>query len=154
MEDHPAVSDAKMKIITEGFPRPSKPADDNLGWPKSVGDLTNEQLALHLTVWSGWAGYTRVLLAVASANQVAYESQKGIFRSQEMVKHAADYKTVTALRAAVDSSETIQRYDENFMQARVEKKILSSLLETYVERESVISREITRRRGDMEDARR
>jgi hypothetical protein len=154
MEDHEYIRDAKGFVKEKGFPMPAKPSTEVLPWPRSVGDLTYEELAEHSTIWSGWAGYTRVLLAVASANQVAYESQEGIFRSKEMVKREGDYKTVTALKASIEDSDEMRQYHENAVQSRVQKKILRALLETYEKRVEVISRELTRRTKDIEDARR
>jgi hypothetical protein len=154
MEDHEYIKGAKAFVKDRGFPMPAKPLTEVPPWPRSVGDLTYEELAEHSTIWSGWAGYTRVLLAVASANQIAYESQEGIFRSKEMVKREGDYKTVTALKASIEDSDEMRQYRDNAVQSRVQKKLLRALLETYEKRVEVISRELTRRTKDIEDARR
>lgn len=154
MEDHEYVSAAKRRIKDDGFPLPCKPVVENLQWPSSVQGLSTGELAEHLTIWSGWAGYTRVMLAIAEANKIAYKSQQTVYRSSEMVKQERYYKTVTALKAAVDSSGDMLRYVQEATQAKIEKKFLVALLYTYEERVSVISREITRRRQDYDDSRR
>jgi hypothetical protein len=71
-----------------------------------------------------------------------------------MVKREGDYKTVTALKASIEDSDEMRQYHENAVQSRVQKKLLRALLETYEKRVEVISRELTRRTKDIEDARR
>lgn len=152
MKNHQYVENAKHLVLEkEKLPMPRKPRGDVLDWPRSVGDLSQEDLAEHLTVWTAWAGYTRGLLASASANQVAYESQQGIFKSKEMIRQEGDHKTVTAMKAAVESSEEFLECEENATQSRVNKKILESLLVTYENRRDVISREITRRSKEFDE---
>lgn len=132
------------------LPVPARPERD-LEWPDNVGDLGSDELALHLTQWSGWSTYARYQLAQVETNLSAFEEEANI-RVQELVfKSKGDYETVTEVKAAVASMPGVRRLKAKVLKASALKKMLGALLEGYEKKYNTISREISRRESEFSE---
>ena len=152
--DHETTQVITQFVRDGGFPMPRKPPGEELQWPSNVADLSPDELAQQLTYWSAWAGYTRVVVAKAEINEVAYKRTVETVRSRRMLELDGEYKTVTALKVAVENDEVLVIAGDNQDASKSMRKMLKAFLDTYEDRCKVLSREISRRGMDAEFSRR
>jgi len=153
MDDSVTLKKAQEEIERLGLPIPERPEGgaEKLEWPENVADLTPDQLAEHMTWWSGWGGYARYHYARAETNHAAYSKELKIETQIRVHKSEGDYKNVTELKAAVAQMPDIQRIEAKVLEAEAVRKMVRALLEGYVEKKETVSREITRRGEDFQD---
>jgi hypothetical protein len=144
---------AKAYIDSLDFPIPESPAKTKTYWPENVADLDSQELALHLTHWSAWAGYARFQLAVAETNYAAFSSELSVNEQKYLFRSKGDFKTVTELKASVGQLPVMQQLEAKVLKAEAEKKLIKALLDGYEMKYSTISREISRRMQDFKDNR-
>jgi len=150
-EDSATFKKANAYLDELGFPKPSKPRLGDLEWPDNIADLESQELALHLTTWSGWAGYARYYLAIAETNYAAFSKEHDVKEQIKLFKSKGDYKTVTEHKASVGQSRDMQEVKAKVLVAEAEKKLTKALLDGYEIKYSTISREISRRSADFEE---
>lgn len=150
MGDSKAVERAAEVIDSLGLPLPNRPAEDasSLEWPSNVADLGPEELAKHMSWWSGWSAYARYHLAWSDTNATAAKEQFLYLENDRIHKSEGDYKSVTELKAAVSRMPEIREAKANFLVVDSVRKMVKSLLEGYEQKYSTISREISRRGMD------
>lgn len=156
MTDSRTVLAADDAIKEMGFPIPVKPLGmpQDLIWPKNVADLSSNDLARHMTWWSGWSASARYALARAETNEEAYSEARRLKVQQGIFKSEGDYASVTELKAAVEQGKDVQELDAKLLKARAMKKMLKALLTGYEEKYAVVSREISRRTREEYEANR
>jgi hypothetical protein len=145
---------AMSYVDTLGFPLPESPAKTGTYWPENVADLDSQELALHLTHWSAWAGYARFQLAIAETNFAAFTTEFNVSEQIFVHRSKGDYKTVTEMKAAFAQKPEMQQLEAKVLKAEAEKKIIKALLEGYEMKYSTISREISRRTHDFDEGKR
>jgi len=147
MEDSQTVIKARKKIEKLGLPVPDKPAGGSadLEWPANVGDLSVDELAEHMSWWTGWASYARQHLAEADTNAAAYKEQYSTSMSEAVFKSEGDYGTVTEMKAAIAQRPDLQKIQARVLEASGIRDMVKALLAGYEEKRATISREITRR---------
>jgi hypothetical protein len=156
MVDHDESNTLKKSLAyvdSLGFPLPESPAKTGVYWPENIADLDSQELALHLTHWSAWAGYARFQLAIAETNFAAFTSEFNVSEQVFVYRSKGDYKTVTEMKAAFAQKPEILQLEAKVLKAEAEKKIIKALLEGYEMKYSTISREISRRMQDFKDSR-
>lgn len=147
MKDSNTVKNAEVEIRALGLPIPSQPqfVKEEMDWPQNVADLSMEELAEHMTWWSGWGAYCRYHVARAETNAAAFDKQLRLETQIRIHKSEGDYKNVTELKAAVGQQREIQEMEAKQLEAAAMQKMLKALLEGYETKYTTISREITRR---------
>jgi len=144
--DSATVQRADGQIERLGLPLPkSMDQSKDVEWPANIADLSQEQLAEHLTWWSGWAAYTRYHVARAETNASAVDKELHLLRSELMFKMQGDHKTVTETKAAISIRPDIQKLEAQMLEADALRRMLRALLEGYEGKFQTTSREITRR---------
>lgn len=153
MDDMETTKKAEAEIDRLGLPRPDRPAENvgDLDWPGNIGDLESEQLAEHMTWWTGWAVYARYHLARAETNSEALKAEYKVRYNETLSVVEATYKTVAAAKSAVEKLPDMVRLSAKIQAADAIKRQVKSLLEGYEAKYAVVSREISRRKVDMDD---
>lgn len=150
-EDSATVKRAEEHIKKLGMPLPSgmnpaKPVE----WPSNVAELSPDQLAEHMTWWSGWASFTRYHYARSETNAAAVEKELHLKTAELLFKMGGDYKTVTETKAAISIRPDVQLLEAKYLEADSMRRMLRALLEGYEGKFSTVSREITRRGHEWE----
>jgi len=153
MDDMETTKKAEAEIDRLGLPRPERPAENvgNLEWPSNVGDLESDQLAEHMTWWTGWAVYARYHLARSETNVEALKAEHKIRVDDYLAKQGSTYKTLAEAKAAVGNKPDMTKLQVKIQAADAIKRQVRSLLEGYEAKYAVVSREISRRKADMDD---
>jgi hypothetical protein len=153
-EDSQTVVKAMKQVEKLGLPFPGKPDEKDVAWPSNVAEISSQDLAKHLSWWSGWASYIRYHLAQAETNETAYLEMYKHQEQHEIANSKGDFKTVTELKANVANNPTLVRIKQDMLQAKALRKMLGALLEGYEKKYATISREISRRGAEFEDSKR
>jgi len=152
-ENSRSLEKAEAKIDSLGLPRPEKPrdrGDDNPEWPDNVADLSPDQLAEHMTWWSGWSAYARYHLGRAETNLAAFARQLKHETSMRLYKSRGDYATVTEAKASIEQMPDMAKLAKREQEAEALVTTLKSLLKGYEDKYSTSSREISRRGLDFD----
>jgi len=150
MQDSEIVKAAEARISDLGLPLPSRMVStEDVVWPENVADLTSEELARHLTWWSGWQSYAQYHLARAETNHASLSKHLAIEVQKILHNSGKDYKTVTEAKAAVARLPSIEKIEHRVTEADANKRLLSALVEGYEVKYATISREISRRGQDF-----
>jgi len=153
MDEMETTKRAELAIDKLGLPRPKRPAEavSSLDWPNNVGDLSSDQLAEHMTWWTGWSGYARYHLARSETNSEALKAEYKMRFNEALTKYGASYKSVTEAKSYVENMPDLLRVKVKIEEADAIKRQVKALLEGYDAKYTVVSREISRRKADMDD---
>jgi len=153
VKDSKTLKRARTKMKELGIPLPEKgDPKAHVSWPGNVGDLSSEEIAQHMTWWTAWSGFVRYELAEVETNVAALTAELELVKGEAMHKSEGDYKTVTELKAAVAQMSSVQTAEAMVLEASATKRMLKALLVGYEEKYQTISREVSRRQGDREEA--
>jgi len=141
-------AEATMKKLGLSLPKKFEQDPESLEWPINISELNENQLAHHLSWWSGWIAYINPEIARAETNATAFRVKQEKLVAMEMSKRKGDFNKVTELKAAVSELQHIQELDIVILEADAIKKLLQSLLAGYENRYKTVSREITRRENE------
>lgn len=153
-ESSRTLGSAEQRITDLGLPLPGKPgrSPDTVEWPDNVATLGPEEIAEHMTWWIGWAGHARYQLARIETDLEAFEAEYALERQTRIFKSKGDYATVTELKAAIDQAPDMAKMQAKILQAQATKKLLRALVASYEEKNSTISREISRRGAERQES--
>lgn len=154
LEDSRAVTRATKQVMDLGLPLPGKPSEEDLEWPGNVADLASQDLAHHISWWTGWASYIRWHLARAETNETAFTEQYTITQQKLIANSTGDWKTVTEIKAHVANDPILVDCKARILGAKALRKMLAALLDGYEKKYATISREISRRDAEFEGSRR
>lgn len=148
-----SLEKAEAKMTALGLPRPGKPPDavEGLDWPENVADLSPEELAHHLTWWSGWSSYARYHLGRAETNYSAYSRDFDTEMKTRLYKSSGDHRTVTDAKAAITQMPDMVNMAKKQQEAEALVLLLKSLLQGYEDKYSTVSREVSRRGQDFRE---
>lgn len=152
LQDSATVQRVEGQIKKLGLPLPKALATSGseVEWPLNIATLSPEELAAHMTWWSGWASYIRYHYARVETNASATEKELRLLVAGLTIKMKGDYKTVTEMKAAQDVRPDVQLLEAKYLEADSMRRMLRALLEGYEGKFATISREITRRGSEME----
>lgn len=147
-----SLAKAEAKINDLGLPRPEKPKDrkDSPEWPDNVADLSPDQLAEHMTWWSGWSSYARYHLGRAETNLSAFTRELDLEQKTRLYKSKGDYGTVTEAKASIAQMPDMIKLAQREQEAEALVTSVKALLKGYEEKYAVISREVSRRGLDFQ----
>jgi hypothetical protein len=148
--DSKTVKNTEEFIKNLGFPLPKKLPPDGVTWPQNIADLSSDELAEHLSWWSGWSSYTRWHLAKAETNYSVAEKKLTIETAKRLYTRKSEFKTVAEAKNAVLQEEEVQKLEVDALQKDALRSMLKALLDGYESKYSTISREITRRNNDVD----
>ncbi len=151
--DSRTLTKATNRVVELGVPLPKDPDPEEVSWPRNVGDLTSDDLAHHLSWWSGWASYIRYHLARAETNAAAFSEEYSVMKQELIVKSDGDYRTVTEMKASIEQLPVMTDCKAKVLEANAMKRMLSALLEGYEQKYNTISREISRRGAEIAGSR-
>lgn len=146
-----SLKKAEAKIDALGLPLPEKPesGEDDPKWPRNIADLSPDELAYHLTWWSGWSSYARHHLARAQTDFAAFKRDLKLETDTRVFKSVGDYKTVTECKASIAQRPDMIRMAIREQEAEAMVTMMKSLLEGYEDKYATTSREISRRGLDF-----
>jgi len=120
-----------------------------LEWPSSLGDLGEDQLAEHLAYWANLAGYAGVQAAIM---RKAFSEAEADFHAAFDTRYRAlsmEYAKVTDRKHHSGGSREVRIKRRKAATLQGDAGVLSSLESLAERRYQAISRELTRRRGDL-----
>jgi hypothetical protein len=129
-----------LGIERETFiPRPSLPAD--------ITELDDEDLMRLYTHFSSYSDFVNTQLSCAIVDEKELERQVDYKESMSMLKLQSENPktTVTALKAMVDSNDTIRALKQDHLNKYAYRKMLETMANNCERSSSVCSRELTRR---------
>jgi hypothetical protein len=151
------------KILTAGLIIPPKPLESASGvdlfseWEavkRRYGGLSNipySELGDYLDKWTGMISYARWCEAVADIDRSTAEEIRDTIKKQLFTIQAGNRE----LRdASVFTEELYIEWENKYSEASAMYTAVRALREGYEGRATAVSREITRRGGDLEDTRR
>lgn len=144
----------EARIQRMGLPEPEaiKVDDDSPVWPDNVADLGPEELAHHMTYWTGLAAYARNHLARCETDVSAWSEQykhdRSVFLFKSGVGKGRDYSTVTEAKAVFDQNPKTVELKLQLLEAEATVKMLKGRIDGYERKNATISREQTRREKD------
>lgn len=150
-----SVADVAEKWLVEelGLPLPKKPVHEPEGeapeWPRNIADLTPDDLAHHMTWWSGYETFAKYQLARIATTLASIEDSASLKFDKFMFKSQGDYPTVTAAKAAFRQKPENVSVQEEILGLQAQVKMLSALVEGYEKKFAVISREVSRREMEL-----
>ena len=131
------------------LPEVRAPRKGDLEWPDCLADITNEDLAKHLTFWASWAAYAQTQVAVVDGALVVARSN---YEMEFDVRYnSSDETKVSDKRHVVGSSKSVRTLKRRVARLEADLKLLKSLLAAYEMRYNASSRELTRRVSEMEN---
>lgn len=150
LKDSHSLEVAEEALAKLGLPMHAKPAEttDEVEWPENVAELSMDDLAHHMTWWSGWASFARYQLARSETNLAAFEAEYGWARNEFMFKSQGDYSKVTELKAAADARPDMKEKAARITQNKALVTVLRATLAGYESKYATCSRELTRRQSD------
>lgn len=151
-----SLEKAEDLVARLGLPLPAKPERNDgviIQWPDNIGDLSPDDLAEQMTWWTGWSTYLRYALAKVESDLSANESAENVNEKKHLFRSSGDYGTVTAAKAAYSQRPDAEKAAMHIQELSAQKKLLKALLEGYDKNYDTISREISRRGGEMKGGR-
>jgi hypothetical protein len=155
VEESRSLMHAEAKIETLGLPRPKKPKleeGDSVKWPSNIADLSTDQLAQHLTWWSGWSGYARYYLAKAETNYENFVAAYNLEISKGLYCSKGEYSTLTEIKASIEQRPEMIKRKKVIQRHKAQVTMLKSLLQGYEDKYATASREISRRDHDFHES--
>lgn len=147
-----SLKKADALVSKLGLPTPAQPDRRDgvvVEWPDNIGDLTPDDLGEQMTWWTGWSSYARYHLARVETDLSANEEAERLNMAKHMFRSSGDYDTVTASKAAYIQRPDAMAAAGLIQELSAQKMLISALLEGYEKKYETISREISRRQGDV-----
>jgi len=159
IETSRTLQKVEARIELMGLPEPELITvdDDSPVWPDNIADLTPDELAHHMTYWTGLGAYGRNHLARcetdASAWLEQYKHDRSVFVFKSGVGPKGDYSTVTEAKAVFDQLPKTINIKILLLEAEAAVKILKGRIDGYEKKNAAISREQTRREKEHAESR-
>jgi hypothetical protein len=143
------------ELLNQGFTIAPAQGDYPL-MPRDLTELGGEQLSNLYSHVIAWTNYVATQLSAAQIDERAAEKQYDMAYAKQMVlRHgtAAKGDKVTAMKAEVNSDPAIVKLSEELDQIYAYRKMIEAMYNNLERDGALISREITRRSGDMKSFR-
>lgn len=150
-----ASSEAIEDLLNQGFVIAPAQGDYPL-MPRDLTELGGEQLSNLFSHVTAWTNYVATQLSAAQIDERAAEKSFDMAYAKQMVlrKGTADKgDKVTAMKAEVNSDPKIVALSEDLDKAYAYRKMIEAMYNNLERDAALISREITRRTGDMKSFR-
>lgn len=150
-----ASSEAIEELLNQGFVIAPAQGDYPL-MPRDLTELGGEQLSNLFSHVTAWTNYVATQLSAAQIDERAAEKSFDMAYAKQMVlrKGTADKgDKVTAMKAEVNSDPKIVALSEDLDKAYAYRKMIEAMYNNLERDAALISREITRRTGDMKSFR-
>jgi hypothetical protein len=143
---------ATRKLAREDLYLPEKPEGDAPELPEDPTALSDSELMSLFAQTTAWVEYTGSRLAAAEVDEKSCADTLERYKALSAVKNNGE-KTVTAAKAKVYEDDEYLEAEEAKRQAFAYRRMLSALHNSAELRNTLLSRELTRRvgRGDREN---
>ena len=130
-----------------GLPAPQRSAND-LEFPQDLGEIANEDLAMHLSYWSSMCSYAQQKVAVLEGTYVILKEKSDQEYDIRLYASIKKGMKITEARAIVNASKTVRDMKAEVSTIEADLKVLKAVLSGYELKNHAISREITRRSNE------
>lgn len=132
------------RVVQQGVMMPPKPSEVPL-LPRDVTELGDQDLMVLWTQFTAWTDYMSVQVALA------YSDEKHLVKRIERMEQRALLKDekVTVARAEIKASDEYHDLVQQWLEAEAYRKLLEALFNNYDRDAALLSRELTRRTGDV-----
>ncbi len=130
-----------------GLPTPTR-AKNDLAFPEDLGEIVNEDLAMHLSYWSSMCSYAQQKVAVLEGTYVISKEKSDQEYDIRLYASIKKGMKITEARAIVNASKTVRDMKANVSTIEADLKVLKAVLSGYELKNQAISREITRRSNE------
>lgn len=130
-----------------------QPKRSSVEIPEDISDAEDGMLIGMMINQTSWADYAAGQLAVAEIDLEEIESamrqlrEKHLVQTHEAVAEDGKGKGVTVRKAELFSTDTYRTLEQGRLNAYARRRLLMARFESFVRREAVLSRELTRRTG-------
>ncbi len=150
------VQQAIAKLEKQGLTFPNKPKDDIPVLPRDLTDLDESELMELFADFISWVNYAAPALSVAQVTEAQTEKQISFARSSLLAgtDPATKEKSVTVMKARAEVSDAVAGLEAKHSQAYAYRKMIEAMYYNLERDMNAVSREITRRSGEMKQRRR
>jgi hypothetical protein len=150
-----ASAEAIDDLLNQGFTIAPTQGDYPL-MPKDLTALGGEQLSNLFSHVTAWTNYVATQLSAAQIDERSLEKQYDMEYAKQMVLRKATAEKgdkVTALKAEVNADPKMLKLSDELDKAYAYRKMIEVMYNNLERDAALISREITRRTGDMKSFR-
>jgi hypothetical protein len=140
----------EAQVIQQGIALPTQPKHQPPDLPRDPTELDDASLMGIWTEFTAWTDYMAVQVAIA------YSDEKRLAKKIERMEQRALLKgdKVTVARAEIKASDEHEKLAQEWLEAEAYRKLLEALFNNYDRDAALLSRELTRRTGDVKSRQR
>lgn len=125
-----------------------KETKDELDFPANLSNLSEDELAKHLTHWAALAGYAKYKVSILDGATTLALME---YEMEYDLRYATSTDTlVTDKRHNIGASRAVRSKKQRYNQLAADLKVLTALQSSYEMKYQAVSRELTRRKSERQ----